>query len=46
MLQIDKNMPVLVTGATGYVAGPLVKELLEKGLTVHEPCVIRTIQRS
>lgn len=27
--------PVLVTGATGYVAGWLVKRLLEEGLTVH-----------
>ncbi|EDK41025.2 hypothetical protein PGUG_05123 [Meyerozyma guilliermondii ATCC 6260] len=27
--------PVLVTGATGYVAGWIVKELLEAGVTVH-----------
>ena len=31
----DTSAPVLVTGATGYVAGWLVKTLLEAGLTVH-----------
>lgn len=35
MLNIDNSSPVLVTGATGYVAGWLVKELLEAGVTVH-----------
>ncbi len=35
MVQIDKTKPVLVTGATGYVAGWLVKRLLDEGLTVH-----------
>ncbi len=35
MTTIDKSKPVLVTGATGYVAGWLVKKLLEEGLTVH-----------
>jgi nucleoside-diphosphate-sugar epimerase len=35
MTNIDKTKPVLVTGATGYVAGWLVKKLLEEGLTVH-----------
>ena len=35
MKQIDKSKPVMVTGATGYVAGWLVKRLLEDGLTVH-----------
>lgn len=35
MTQIDKTKPVLVTGATGYVAGWLVKKLLEEGITVH-----------
>ena len=35
MTQIDKSKPVLVTGATGYVAGWLVKRLLKEGLTVH-----------
>lgn len=32
---IDKSKPVLVTGATGYVAGLLVKKLLDEGMTVH-----------
>lgn len=32
---IDHSAPVLVTGATGYVAGWLVKRLLEDGRTVH-----------
>lgn len=32
---MDKSKPVLVTGATGYVAGWLVKRLLEEGITVH-----------
>lgn len=35
MTQIDKTKPVLVTGATGYVAGWIVKKLLDEGLTVH-----------
>jgi nucleoside-diphosphate-sugar epimerase len=35
MTQIDKTKPVLVTGATGYIAGWLVKRLLEEGITVH-----------
>ncbi len=35
MKTIDKSKPVLVTGATGYVAGWLIKKLLEDGLTVH-----------
>lgn len=34
-MQITTDKPVLVTGATGYVAGWLVKRLLEAGLTVH-----------
>lgn len=35
MTTIDESAPVLVTGATGYVAGWLVKKLLAEGLTVH-----------
>ncbi len=29
MITIDRSAPVMVTGATGYVAGLLVKKLLE-----------------
>jgi len=35
MTIINKEKPVLVTGATGYVAGWLVKKLLGEGYTVH-----------
>lgn len=34
-MKIDKSKPVLVTGATGYVAGRLVERLLQEGITVH-----------
>ena len=34
-MKINNKAPVLVTGATGYVAGVLIKTLLAKGLTVH-----------
>ena len=34
---VDKNSPVLVTGATGYVAGWIVKRLLDEGLIIHAP---------
>lgn len=34
-MTIDKSKPVLVTGATGYVAGWIIKQLLEQGFTVH-----------
>lgn len=34
-MNIDTTTPVCVTGATGYVAGVLVKDLLDKGLAVH-----------
>lgn len=34
-MHIDTDLPVMVTGATGYVAGQLVQRLLEAGLTVH-----------
>lgn len=37
MSEIDTSRPVLVTGATGYVAGWLVKALLDGGATVHAP---------
>ena len=33
----ETSAPVLVTGATGFVAGWLVKRLLEEGFTVHAP---------
>ena len=33
--KVDTSKPVLVTGATGYVAGVLVQELLSLGVTVH-----------
>ena len=35
MTTIDPKAPVLVTGATGYVAGRLVERLLEESHTVH-----------
>ena len=35
MLQFPENMTALVTGATGYVAGWVVKRLLDEGFTVH-----------
>ena len=34
-LDINKNEPVLVTGATGYVAGWIINKLLDNGITVH-----------
>lgn len=37
MIMIDKAKPIMVTGATGYVAGWLVKKLLEEGFVVHAP---------
>jgi nucleoside-diphosphate-sugar epimerase len=36
-LEINTSKPVMVTGATGYVAGWIMKELLEKGVTIHAP---------
>ena len=35
MSENDNINPVLVTGATGYLAGWIVKNLLESGMTVH-----------
>ncbi len=37
MRNIDKSKAVMVSGATGYVAGWLVKKLLDEGMTVHAP---------
>jgi dihydroflavonol-4-reductase len=34
-LNIDTTSPVLVTGATGYIAGVLIRQLLELGVNVH-----------
>jgi nucleoside-diphosphate-sugar epimerase len=34
-MQIDTTRPVLVTGASGYIASWIVKDLLEAGRTVH-----------
>ncbi|GAA0776010.1 NAD-dependent epimerase/dehydratase family protein [Roseibium denhamense] len=34
-MNIPTSTPVLVTGATGYVAGWIIKDLLEAGVTVH-----------
>ena len=35
MKTINKKAPILVTGASGYVAGWIIKYLLEDGYTVH-----------
>lgn len=35
MTHIDRNAPVLVTGASGYIASWIVRYLLEEGRTVH-----------
>ena len=35
MLAIDKTKTVMATGATGYVAGWIVIQLLEEGVTGH-----------
>jgi dihydroflavonol-4-reductase len=37
MATIDTSAPVLVTGATGYVAGWVVQRLIAAGATVHAP---------
>ena len=35
MTVINPNAPVMVSGATGYIAGWIIKTLLDKGHTVH-----------
>ncbi len=35
MKKIDPKKPVLVTGGSGYLASWIVKQLLDKGMTVH-----------
>jgi dihydroflavonol-4-reductase len=35
MTTINRNSPVMVTGATGYIAGWIVKKLLDEGFVVH-----------
>ncbi|WP_116108791.1 NAD-dependent epimerase/dehydratase family protein [Lewinella sp. IMCC34191] len=37
MTTIDRSKPIMITGATGYVAGWLVKKLLLEGFTIHAP---------
>ena len=37
MREINQVAPVMVSGATGYVAGWIVKRLMDEGLTVHAP---------
>lgn len=37
MTEINQSAPVGITGATGYVAGWIVKKLLQEGFTVHAP---------
>lgn len=37
MKEIDKTKPVMLTGATGYVAGWIAKRLLEDGHIIHAP---------
>lgn len=35
IMSMDQSKPILVTGATGYIAGWIIKRLLEEGFTVH-----------
>lgn len=35
MITINKTKPILVTGGSGYIASWVVKQLLDKGYTVH-----------
>lgn len=44
MYQIETTKPVLVTGATGYVAGWIIHSLLQKGFTVH--ATVRNLQNT
>jgi dihydroflavonol-4-reductase len=37
MMNMETDAPVMVTGATGFVAGWIVKALLDAGVTVHAP---------
>ncbi len=37
MMKIDKTKPVLLTGATGYLAGKIAEKLLQEGITIHAP---------
>ncbi len=39
-MEIDKNKPIVVTGATGYLASWIVKYLLDDGYSVH--CCVRS----
>ncbi len=36
-MNIDTSKPVLLTGATGYLAGRIAERLLKDGLTIHAP---------
>lgn len=36
-MKVNTSSPVMITGATGFVAGRIVEKLLEAGLTVHCP---------
>lgn len=36
-MKINKEAPIMLTGATGYVGGHIAKLLLERGHTVHAP---------
>ncbi len=36
-MKIDQIKPVLLTGATGYLAGRIAEQLLDMGITIHAP---------
>ena len=36
-MKIDQTKPVLLTGATGYLAGRIAEQLLDMGITIHAP---------